>query len=382
MKLSNLRKKNISLLALSFIFLIGVLSGCKNTQTSENGTIKIGLVAPLSGSMAQDGKAILNAAKLAVDEANKNGGINNNRVELVFEDDKGEPKEAAAIANKYSADSDITAVMGSFSAPCTLAGIPIYTKAKIPMIGPCGSAPALSGSSDYYRKVTPSDLTTGKELANWLLKDMELKKVAVVYLNNDYGKGVAQSVENFYKENGGQVVAVESYMPKTQDFSAIITKVKSLNPDIIVMGSVYGEVGAFVKQAHSVGYEPKIAGPTPLLSKSLVDLAGNDAEGIYTIGSFSTSLEDSKVNDFVEKYKKEYDEDASSFAAYSYDATNILLEAIEKVGNDREKVNNELKNMDTYIGVTGSTKFDESGDGEKNLLRFVVEYGKFIPWKK
>ncbi len=98
------------------------------------------------------------------------------KIELVYEDDKGEPKEAASIANKYSSDKDIMAVMGSFSAPCTLAGIPIYTKAKIPMMGPCGSAPALSGSSEYYRKVTPSDLTTGKELSKWMLKDMNYKK--------------------------------------------------------------------------------------------------------------------------------------------------------------------------------------------------------------
>ncbi len=92
------------------------------------------------------------------------------------------------------------AVMGSFSAPCTLAGIPIYNKAKIPMMGPCGSAPALSGSSEYYRKVTPSDLTTGKELSKWMLKDMNYKKVAIIYVNNDYGKGVAESVDNFIKK--------------------------------------------------------------------------------------------------------------------------------------------------------------------------------------
>ncbi|EPY6472319.1 ABC transporter substrate-binding protein [Clostridium sporogenes] len=380
MKFAKFKKK--SLIALSSILVLSGLVGCQSNSSEKEGTIKVGLVAPLSGAMAQDGKSILNAAQLAVDEVNKEGGINKKKIELVYEDDKGEPKEAASIANKYSSDKDIMAVMGSFSAPCTLAGIPIYTKAKIPMMGPCGSAPALSGSSEYYRKVTPSDLTTGKELSKWMLKDMNYKKVAIIYVNNDYGKGVAESVDNFYKENGGQVVAKESYMPKTQDFGSIITKVKSKNPDIIIMGSFYGDAGAFLKQAHNVGYNPKVAGPTPLLSKSLVDLAGKDAEGIFTIGSFSTNLENEKVKEFTEKYKKKYNQAPSSFAAYSYDATKILIEGIKKGGNDREKINEALKNMGTYTGVTGNTKFEKSGDAEKNLIRFVVKDGKFVEWKK
>lgn len=148
------------------------------------------------------------------------------------------------------------------------------------------------------------------------------------------------------------------------------------------MGSFYGDAGAFLKQAHNVGYNPKVAGPTPLLSKSLVDLAGKDAEGIFTIGSFSTNLENEKVKEFAEKYKKKYNQDPSSFAAYSYDATKILIEGIKKGGNDREKINEALKNMGTYTGVTGNTKFEKSGDAEKNLIRFIVKDGKFVEWKK
>ena len=358
-----------------------LFGGCKpaeqtgsETAAPQNKTVKIGVAVPLSGPAAQDGQAILNAVQLAVEEHNKTQPV---KVTVQAEDDKSDPKEASAIASKFAGDPAIVGVIGNYNSAATLAAIPILTRAQIPQIAPSGSAPSLSGASPFFRKVTLSDNLTGKELAEWMMQK-GYKKAALLYLNNDYGKGLADVVKQVYQEKGGVIVVDEAYLPNMADFAALAIKVKQANHDVVIMGSMYSDASAFIKQALRQGYQPKVAGPTPLLSNSLLKLAGKDAEGVMTIGSFSTTLTDPQAQAFTKLYRDKYLQDPSSFSAYAYDAANILLKAIDNAGADRVAINNKLNHFGEFDGVTGKATFDEKGDTHKPMRRFQVVNQQFV----
>ena len=368
-----------AVLVLSVALLAPVAAGWAQAQ---QGSVVIAVAGPLTGTSAQDGNAIKNGATLAADLANKKGGINGKKIEITAVDDRSDPKEAATVANKLANDKKVLAVIGHFNSSCTLAGAPIYNKAKIVEISAGSTSPAVSKAGPYTCRVIVTDAFQGDFVARWMVKDEGFKKIAILYENDDYGLGLKDVMSAKVPAYGGTVAAVESYyLGETKDFTPLITKLRALNPDALFIGGLYTEAALIAKQAADVGWKPPIFGVDGLYSTALTELGGKAVEGVRVAGFFHPALPDPQVQQFVKDFKEKFGKEPGTYEAFGYDAMLVLAEAMAKGGTDRQAIKKYLETI-KLKGVTGVNTFDKNGDVVKDPIKLVVKDAKFQPYTK
>ncbi|HHV71528.1 MAG TPA: branched-chain amino acid ABC transporter substrate-binding protein [Clostridia bacterium] len=374
------RRGKLFTLLLVAVVLVSLLAGCgqQKEQEAKTGEIKIGVAAPLTGASAQDGESIRKGVELAVEQINAKGGINGKLVKLEVADDKTDPKEAAIVANKLAQDKSILAIVGHFNSSATLAGAPIYNKEKVVHISPGSSSPAVTDAGPYTFRVITTDAFQGEYVAEWAVKDEGFKRIAIIYENTDYGKGLSDVFSASVKKLGAEVVANESYiLGETKDFSTVLTKIKNAKPDLLFIGGLYNEAALIAKQAKRLGLNLPMMGVDALYSDALISLGGQDVEGLLLPGFFHYSSTNPVAQEFIKAYREKYNSDPGTYAAYAYDAANIIFEAIQKAGEDRQKIADYITNLKDFQGATGINTFDENGDVLKEPLRLIIKNGKF-----
>lgn len=297
-------------------------------------------------------------------------------MELVIEDDKGEPNEAVNVANKFAANKDILAVVGHFNSSATLAAAPVYNKNNIPDVSPSSSAPAVTDAGEYIYRVITTDAFQAKFLAEWS-KERGYGKVALIYEQSDFGIGLLNVYEQSAEDNGIEIVAAESYLPGAKEFSTILTKVKEREPDAIFIGGFYNEAALIAAQAKKLNLEVDYIGVDSLYSRALLELGGESVEGFKLIGFFYPGGNNEKATQFHEAYVEAYGKEPDTYAAYAYDATSVILEAIKQNGADRESIKAHLDTLKDFPGATGILSFDENGDVQTIPTKLTVQNGAF-----
>jgi len=364
------------------IFSMTLFAGC-GASSDDNHSIKIGAAIPMTGASAQDGEAIKKGASLAVKEINDAGGINGKKVELIVEDDKGDPSEAATVANKLAQDKSVSAIIGHFNSSCTLAAAPIYNQAGIVSVSPGSSAAAVSEAGPYTFRVITTDAIQGNSLMNWAVKDLGYKNIAVLYENTDYGSGLAEVVAKAAQKLGARVVANEAYDVGATDFSTVLTKVANSHADVIIIGGLYNETALIAKQKNNFGLsELPIMGVDAIYSDALIKLGGPAVNGIKLTGYFSENNPDELTQNFIKTYKSVYNSVPSTYAAYGYDAANVILESIKNAGINRKAIRDYMAGIKNLKGVTGINSFDDHGDVIKEPLRLIIRDGNFVTTDK
>lgn len=362
---------------LSGVLLLGAAFsfGCGSSKAD---VIKLGVAVPLTGASAEDGNAIKNGVALAVKEINDKGGINNKKIELVVEDDKGDPSEAATVANKLAQDSSVSAIVGHFNSSCTLAGAPIYNSAGVVSVSPGSSAAAVSKAGPFTFRVITTDAVQGAALMKWAVNDLGYKNIAVLYENTDYGVGLADVVTKSAQDLHVNLVTKEAYEVGATDFSTVLTKVANSKADVIIIGGLYNETALIAKQKKNFGMDNlPIMGVDAIYSDALLTLGGPAAEGIKLTGYFSEASTSPVAKAFIANYKKEYGKTPSTYAAYGYDAALVIFDALKTVGPDRKAIEGHLAKLKDVEGATGKNSFDENGDVIKEPLRLIIKNGQF-----
>ena len=373
-------KKSLIVLSVCLMISSLFLFGC---SSSKSESVKIGVAIPLTGASAQDGEAIKNGVNLAAKLVNDEGGINGKKIELVVEDDKGDPSEAATVANKLAQDKNISAIVGHFNSSCTLAAAPIYNQAGVVHVSPGSSAAAVSKAGDYTFRVITTDAVQGTSLMNWAVKDLGYKNIAVLYENTDYGAGLAEVVSKAAGDLNAKIVAKEAYEVGSTDFSTLLTKVANSNADVIIVGGLYNETALIAKQKNNFGLNKmQIMGVDAIFSDALIKLGGAAVNGIKLTGYFSEASQDPVAQNFISKYKEVYNSTPSTYAAYGYDAALVIIDSIKKAGTDRKAVRDYMANIKDLKGATGINSFDENGDVIKQPLRLIINEGKFTITEK
>jgi len=369
------RKLSIGLIA---ILLIGILSACSNNSgSSESNTIRIGLAAPISGTQAQYGTAFKNGAELAAAQINESGGIDGKQVEIVVSDDKGDSNEAVTVANKFVSDKSILAVVGHFNSSATLATAPVYNKSKIVQISPSSSAPGVTDAGEYTYRVITTDAFQADYLADWS-KELGYSKVALIYEQSDFGIGLLDVYKQAAPENNIEITATEAYNPGEKDFSTVLTKIKATNPDAIFIGGFYNEAALIAQQAQKLGMDVEFIGVDSLYSEALLELGQQSVEDFKLIGFFFPGGDNAKATEFAEQYQASYNSKPDTYAAYSYVATSLIIDAIKEQGADRESIKTFLDQVKDYEGATGTLSFDENGDVVTVPSKLKVENGEFV----
>jgi branched-chain amino acid transport system substrate-binding protein len=376
-------------LAVSAVALAVALAGCGDKKpapqaekTSAGGAeIKIGHVAPLTGGIAHLGKDNENGARLAVEEANAAGvKLDGKDVKftLVAEDDQADPKVGTTVAQKL-VDAKVAGVVGHLNSGTSIPASPIYSQAGIPVISGSATNPKLTeqGFKNQFRVVGRDD-QQGPAIASYIASEKKPKVVAVIDDATAYGEGIANEVEKALKAAKIQVLAREKGTDKTTDWKAILTKLKGRNPDAVFYGGMDATGGPLLKQGKELGMKAVFSFGDGACTDKMKELAGDAAEGLLCSQAGIPAQAASKK--FLEAYKKKFNQDPILYSPFTYDAANLLIEAMKKANSsDPKKYLPELQKI-SFAGSTGTIAFDEKGDRkDAEMTIFTMKGGKIEP---
>ena len=342
--------------------------------------IKIGSVAPLTGGIAHLGKDNENGARLAIDEANKAGikiGGADVKFELVAEDDQGDPKVGNTVAQKL-VDAKVAGIVGHLNSGTTIPASAIYNTAGIPVISGSATNPAYTeqGFKVAFRVVGRDD-QQGPAVANYLLT-AKPKTVAVIDDATAYGEGLANEVEKTLKAAGVKVLPREKGTDKTVDWKAVLTKVKGKKPDAVFYGGMDATGGPLLKQARELGIKATFAFGDGACTDKMAELADKAAEGL--VCSQAGIPVQASGKKFLDSYKAAFNVDPILYSPFTYDAANLIIEAMKKADSaDPAKYLAALA-ASNYNGASGNIQFDEKGDRkDAEMTIFAMKEGKITP---
>lgn len=376
-------KKKLTAL-ITTVLLIVALTACQTKSTKTNGdTIKIAVALPMTGDNAEYGKSFLLAAQIKVDEWNKEGGVLGKDIEIVSYDDKNSGEEAASIAQKIVSEKDIVGVLGHFSSGVSMVAAPIYQENKLIQISNCASHPDYSSIGDYIfrnNSVISSEIGV---ITDIIANDLKLKNVGVIAIKTDWGSTAGSIADQMVDEHPElTLVAHEDVLESSDDYSPAIAKLKEAGADAVITIGMYPLIAPVAKQYKAVDKDIQILGLSNAYAQQLIELAGEDAEGILFPVSFYADSDNDEIKSFVDAYKKDFGSEPSALAAQAYDSIGMLLEAIKQNGSVEKESLRDTLNTITYPGITGDTKFDDIGDATKSYTKLIVKDGVFTRYDK
>jgi branched-chain amino acid transport system substrate-binding protein len=361
------------------VIAIGVIFGLKK---ADNGyPIKVGVLLPMTGDMALYGTAINNGIKLALEKSPIK-----DKIMIITEDDRGNTKTSTTTFNKLLADK-VDVVIGGAMSSSAAAIAPIAQKEKVTLISPTATLPSLSNVGEYFFRLWPSDNYDGQIIADFAYNSLEIKNIAVLYVNLDYGVGIKNVFCTDFEEFGGNTVFCEGFSQGTTDFKSQLKKIKESKAQALFIPGYYQEIANILKQLKELNIKIKILGVNSLYDERLIQLADEQAEGIiFTYPSYDVESENGYVQKFVEDYFDKYGTKPDAFAAQGYDCMNVIEYAINNLIEknsiiSRENIKNEIANIKNFNGVSGKFSFDKNGDVIKDLKFITVKNGKFIHYE-
>ncbi|MFL0194926.1 ABC transporter substrate-binding protein [Clostridium sp. WILCCON 0269] len=351
--------KKVLSISLTFLLATVLLAGCG--QKSDSQEIKLGAVFPLTGDVSAMGQSCKNALQMLEEETNANGGINGKKVKFSFEDDENKPSNSANAIQKLINSDKVVGVVGSYASKCSISMGPIATSNEVPMISVSTSPKVTKNGGDYVFTSTFNDTFQGTIIAKIAAEDLKAKTAAVLYdVGNDYDKGLNEFFTTNFKKLGGKVLTSATFNAGDQDFSAQLTNIKKLNPDVLILPDYYGTVALIAKQARDLGITSTFIGGDGWDSPALFDIGGTSVNGSYFSNFFSTGDTTPGYIKFRQGYEKKYGKTPDAIAASSYNAGSLLIEAIKKADStEGSKIRDALKNID-FEGVAGKTKYDSN----------------------
>ena len=347
--------------------------------------VKIGHVGPVSGASAHLGKDNENAAKMAIDDLNAKGfKINGKAVKwvLVPEDDGADPKQGTAVAQKL-VDAKVNGVIGHLNSGTTVPASKIYFDAGIPQISPAATTPQYTKQNfNTAFRVVANDNKLGGTLGAYAVQKLSAKKIAIIDDRTAYGQGVAEEFVKGAKKAlpGVQIVGKEFTNANATDFNAILTSIKSKNPDLVFFGGMDSVGGPMLRQMKALGIKAKFMAGDGVCTEALPQLAGDGiGEGQVTCAEAGgvTADQQKGMDDFRARYKQKFNMDVQLYAPYVYDAVMTMATAMADAKSAEPAKYLPYLAKVKYQGVTGQIAFDPKGDIKDGALTlFTYKGGK------
>ncbi|MDC7697854.1 branched-chain amino acid ABC transporter substrate-binding protein [Vogesella indigofera] len=343
--------------------------------------VKIGQVSPMTGPIAHLGKDNEFGARLAIEDLNAEGveiGGKKVKFELVSEDDQADPKIGTQVAQRL-VDAQVVGVVGHLNSGTTIPASKIYSDAGIPQISPSATNPDYTkqGYKTTFR-VIANDVQQGKALGEFAVDNLKAKKVAIIDDRTAYGQGLADEFEKAVKAKGGAISKREFTTNTATDFNAILTSIKSTQPDVIFYGGMDAQAAPLAKQMQRLGIKAKLMGGDGWQTPEFIKLAGEASEGQY---SSSCGVPRDKMPGFAafnDKFKAKFNTDVQIYAPYEYDAVKVLVDSMKRAGSTDPKVYLPEVGKTQMTGVTGEISFDEKGDIKNGAVTvYQVKGGKW-----
>jgi len=328
----------------------------------DSGTIRIGLAGPFTDPV---GAPMLRAAELAVDEINQSGGIGGRPIELIARDDFGDPDSAVSAATRL-VDAGVAVVVGHVFSGTTLASAPVYNGAGVTQISPSSSSPLVTDAGDYTFRVCPSDLQQGASLARFAAERLGLRRGTILYLNDEYGRGIRATFASEFSQLGGTIDAMDPYLGERPEVGPFLERLaRRATSQFIFIGGNRGEAEEALRLARSRGIRVPFLGGDALEG---LEEAGALAEGTYISNAYLPSFDTPRNRAFLAAYQARFPTAPlpNQPAAATYDVVYMLREILARTGTDREAIRDAVARVGlrdpAYSGVTGEIAFDQNGD--------------------
>jgi branched-chain amino acid transport system substrate-binding protein len=355
-------------------------------------TIKIGVNQPLTGPFAASGTYVVNGAKIAADEINEKGGIRGSKIELVIEDNKSNPTEAAAVAEKLISRDKVPVMMGAWGSSLTLAVMPKLLEYKVPMVVETSSSSKIttSGNPFIFRISPPSSVEAEDFKA--IVPSLNMKKADFLIINNDWGRGSAEDFGKVLKGLGVQVGLIEIMDQAAQDMSAQLSKIKATDSDTIMVTTAVEQLTLVLKQAAALGITKRIITTGGSQNPDqLIDQAGAAANGSMHLTTFLPWFPEKTPDPAATKYfLNEWKKRGFAFAGATesfrgYDGMRTVINALQRADKaEPEAIVKALWATD-FAGLNGQIKFQkqgpagkESGQSMPNLYLVKIQNGKVV----
>lgn len=355
-----------------------------STTAEGEGPIYIGVSGPLTGPTAQYGEQWKKGFDLALEEINGAGGINGRPLEYIFEDTQSDPKQSVVVAQKFVADPRIIVELGDFSSSASMAASQIYQRGGLVQFGFTNSHPDFTNAGgDYTWSNSVTQAQASPALADFAVTELGLTKLAVFYLNTDWGKSSFDLFVPRAEELGAEIVSSAAYLAEEKDFRSALTSARDANPDAIILFSYQADGALIAQQLQQAGLEVPIVGASPIQSPDYLELGGEAVEGTYILGQFLDSDTRPHVKSVVDKYIAKYNETPDFFAMHAYDTMNLIAKAIEIGGPTREGVHDALPQIkDVPSVIYGAATFNPETRRvqDPEFVGLQVQDGKFVLW--
>jgi branched-chain amino acid transport system substrate-binding protein len=329
-------------------------------------TIKIGVFGPMTGDAAATGASERQSVDLAVNEKNAAGGIRGKQIEVVYGDDAGKPEEAVNVAKRLTERDNVVIMIGSISSPASLAASQVAAQSETAQIVVSGTAQKITtqGNKWVFRSPVP-DTKLAADLASFINEKFpNIKKVAFLYVNDDFGRGGFEKFKAGADKYGIQIVDEERYTRGDLDFTAQLGHIKASTAQALVEWSRYAEGALVAKQFLQMNMSLPRFGCDGVAIPKYVDLGGDAVNGVFytTHYSSATAANIPAAQTFIAKFKKAYGKVPDMYNAQAYDAITVALLAIEQAGSeDRAAIRDALSKV-SFDSVRGPFKFDDKGD--------------------
>tara|TARA_B110000240_G_scaffold5037_1_gene5649 strand:+ start:194 stop:1336 length:1143 start_codon:yes stop_codon:yes gene_type:complete len=340
-------------------------------------TVKVGFNVPLTGFAAADGESALNGAKLAVNQANANGGINGKQIELVIYDDQASPKEAVPIANRLiEKDGVKVAVSGSYSGS-TRAAAGVFQAAGIPYISAYAIHPGITRAGKYIFRTSFMGEVQGAAGALLIGQTMQIKRVVVITLKNDFGKSLAAGFKAEAANFGIEIINEYEYSIPDRQFGPIVAKVRADKPDAIYASGYFFTAGPLVNQLRSGGVTVPVIGQEGYDSEQFIKIAGAASEGVIITTSLDRDSNSPETRSFITEYEKLTGNKVDMVAASGHTALNVVIAALRKAGTSNPKAIRNAIAQTQLNAATGHISFNTLGEVRKNVQVQIVRNGEW-----
>ena len=351
------------------------LAGGMGAASAEN--IKIGFNVPLTGFAAADGQSALHGAELAVQQVNANGGVNGNMLELVVYDDQASPKEAAPLAIKMITQDEVVAgVSGSYSGS-TRAAATIFAENSVPYISAYAIHPDITRAGDYVFRTSFMGEVQGRAGAKLIGEMLGKKRVTMITLNNDFGISLANGFKEKAADFGIEIISEYEYSIKDREFGAIVSKIKSDNPDAIYASGYFFTAGPLVSQLRAAGLDQPVIGQEGYDGQKFIEIAGAASEGVMITTSLDRDSTDPVTKAFIDGFSGKAGYPADMVGASAHTAILVLADAMSRAtGNDNASLRDAIASTNLKAS-TGQISFNDLGEVRKDVQVQVVRNGNW-----
>ena len=365
------------------VLALAVVLGMASAAASAKDMVKVGFIGPLTGGVSANGIGGRNSADLAVKLRNADPSAKY-EYEMVALDDECKPNIGVQAATKLAADKAVIAAATHYCSAVAIATVDVYHKFGLPIIVWGAVLPDITYGNDYkeVHRVNGTMINQNETAAKFMT-DLGYKTWAIIHDTTDYGKGHNKYFSEAVTKNGGEIVATFGVTADQQDFTAELTKIKSLNPDVIYFGGLT-PIGVRIRaQMDKLGIESQFEGTSGIVSDAFIEGTGDLAEGVLAFREGAPTEKLPGGQFFLEKYAAAgYADPPEAYGAFAFAAMSLILDTIEAVGPDRKKVRDALGNVQGVDSIVGEITFDDHGQNTVALItKYVIQDGKWTVWE-